>query len=141
MGTVLARIDDKIYKLRFEQAQAGLERAKAELTVAKAQRSTGIGTGAAIAAAEAAVAQSRAAAELAKINLDATVIRSPVKGLIISRRINVGQVVGTNPNGPSLFLIAKDPYKMNIWAQVNEADISRVREGMEATFTIDAYRG
>ena len=59
-GTVLARIDNRVYKLQFEQAQAGLERAKAELSLAKSQHNTGIGPAAAVAAAEATVAQSRA---------------------------------------------------------------------------------
>jgi len=63
-----------------------------------------------------------------------------VKGVIIDRRVNVGQnVAPAGPNAASLFLIAKDLKEMQLWASVNEADIARIRKGMEARFTVDAF--
>jgi hypothetical protein len=72
-------------------------------------------------------------------HIDGTTIKSPVKGVIIARRVSVGQTVGPNPNGPALFLIAKDTKKMQVWAQVNEADIGRIRKRMEARFTVAEF--
>ena len=64
---------------------------------------------------------------------------SPVKGVIIDRRVNVGQTVVSNLNASSLFLIAKDLKNLQVWASVNEADIGRIRKGMKARFKVDAY--
>jgi HlyD family secretion protein len=140
-GTVLAQIDPMRYKSRFDQEAASLRRAKAELTLARAKAlsETGDTAKASLAAAEAAIAQGEAALERARTDLDCTLIRSPCKGTIIARRVNVGQNVGPNPNTPGLFLIAKDLGEMQVWAMVNEADIGRIRKGMDASFTVDAF--
>jgi RND family efflux transporter MFP subunit len=151
-GTVLARIDDAIYKLKVDQEKAAVNRAQAELALAKnkyeksqAQEKAGLLNAAdqvpkaIVDAAEAAVEQSKAAMEQALTNLDNTVIKSPVKGAIVARRINVGQNVGPDPKSGSLFLIAKDLKNMQIWASVNEADIGRIKDGMTASFTVDAF--
>jgi len=84
---------------------------------------------------------SEGALTLAKTNLDYTTIRSPVKGVIIDRRINVGQTVVASLSAPSLFLIAKDLSKMEVWATVNEADVGKIKIGQPVTFTVDAYPG
>jgi HlyD family secretion protein len=77
----------------------------------------------------------------AQKNLDYCVIRSPVKGVIIDRRVNVGQTVVSSLNAPSLFLIAKDLKRLQIWASVNEADVGRIRPGQSVRFTVDAFSG
>src|SRR5208337_3014969 len=64
---------------------------------------------------------------------------SPVKGVIVDRRVNVGQTVVSSLSAPSLFLLAKDLSKMQVWASVNEADIGRIRPGVKVHFTVDAY--
>jgi HlyD family secretion protein len=133
-GTILARIDDAIYKARVDQEKAACERAKAELTAATAEPRQPH-----VAVAHAAIAQSEAALKVAQISLDNTVIKSPIKGVILARRVNVGQNVGPDPKAASLFLIAKYPTKLQVWASVNEADIGRIHEGMEARFTVDAF--
>jgi len=92
-----------------------------------------------VAVAEAALKQAEASLELAETNLAYTVIRSPVDGVIIDRRVNVGQTVVASLNAPSLFLIAKDLKKMQVWASVNEADIGRIKPGCAVTFTVDAF--
>lgn len=88
---------------------------------------------------EATLEQSRAALALAKTNLDYTVIKSPLDGVIIERRVDVGQTVVASLNAPSLFLIAKDLKRMQVWASVNEADIGRIHAGMPVRFTVDAF--
>jgi len=91
--------------------------------------------------ATATVAQQSAAMRSAKQNLDYTTISSPVKGTIIDRRVNIGQTVVASLNAPSLFLIAKDLRRMEIWTSVNEADIGRLKVGMPVRFSVDAYPG
>ena len=63
---------------------------------------------------------------------------SPVKGTIIDRRVNIGQTVVASLNAPSLFLIAKDLTRMQIWVSVNEADIGEVHAEQPVSFTVDA---
>src|SRR5262249_42992417 len=89
----------------------------------------------------AAVAQAKAALEEAQINLNYTTIRSPVKGGIIDRRVNVGQTVVASLSAPSLFLIAKDIGRLEVWASVNEADIGQIKVGQSARFTVDTHPG
>jgi len=95
--------------------------------------------GANLAVGMAAVGQAKATLEMAQTNLDYTVIKSPVEGVIIDRRVNIGQTVVASLNAPSLFLIAKNLKKMQVWASVNEADIGRIEPGCKATFTVDAF--
>ena len=106
----------------YEVAVANEKVAKANLAIGKAD-----------------VRQRRAACDLAKTDLDYTIIKSPIAGKILERRVNIGQTVVASLNAPSLFLIAKDLTRMQVWASVNEADIGRIRQGMKATFTVDTY--
>ena len=87
--------------------------------------------------------QSAASRDMAKTNLDYCTIASPVEGMVIDRRVNIGQTVVAALNAPSLFLLAKDLTKMEVWASVNEADIGKIRsrKEMPARFTVDAYPG
>src|SRR5262249_35369808 len=68
-------------------------------------------------------------------------IPSPVEGVIIDRRVSLGQTVQSSFNTPSLFLIAKDLKRMKVWASVNEADVGQVKLGQTVRFTVDAYPG
>ena len=88
---------------------------------------------------EAVVQQQEASLELAETNLSYTVIRSPVKGTIIDRRVDIGQIVVASLNAPSLFLIAKDLRRMEVWTSVSEADIGRLQVGLPVQFKVDAY--
>jgi HlyD family secretion protein len=92
-----------------------------------------------IALGEAAVQQAQSTLDLAETNLGYTVIKSPVKGTIIDRRVNIGQTVVSSLNAPSLFLIATDLTRMEVWASVNEADIGGLKVGTPVTFTVDAF--
>jgi HlyD family secretion protein len=77
--------------------------------------------------------------ERARKNLEYTQIKSPVDGVIIDRRVNIGQTVVASLNAPSLFLIAKDLKKMQVWASVNEADVGRIRVGQSVAFKVDTF--
>jgi HlyD family secretion protein len=89
-------------------------------------------------AAKAAVLQQQANLALAETNLKYTTIRSPIDGTIIDRRVNIGQTVVSSLNAPSLFLIARDLRRMQVWASVNEADIAKVTPGTRVHFRVDA---
>ncbi len=68
-------------------------------------------------------------------------IRSPVTGVILSRQVDPGQTVAASFNTPTLFLIAEDLSKMELEVKVDEADVGQVKEGQQASFTVDAYPG
>lgn len=166
-GTVLARIDDSLLKVQVDQARASVKRAEADLQQSQVNlrqternwrrvqqlRPTRAvsesdadeaeaayeGAKVAIKLAEAMLDQAHAALKLAETNLGYTTIKSPVKGVIIDRRVNVGQTVVASLNAPSLFLIAKDLKRVQVWASVNEADIGQIHPGQKVRFTVDAH--
>jgi HlyD family secretion protein len=87
------------------------------------------------------LAQARAAQALAENNLRYTDIISPTDGIVISRSVNVGQTVAASLSAPVLFTIAQDLRQMEVHTNVAEADIGRLAEGMEASFSVDAFPG
>jgi HlyD family secretion protein len=89
--------------------------------------------------AEATVTQAQSALTKSKRNLGYCTITSPVKGTIIDRRVNIGQTVVSSLSAPSLFLIAKDLKRMQVWVSVNEADVGSIFTGQPVKFTVDAF--
>jgi HlyD family secretion protein len=85
------------------------------------------------------VAQAKAQLDREKTNLSYTIIRSPIDGIVIDRKVDVGQTVAASFNTPTLFQIAKDLNAMQIDTSVAEADVGSVKEGMPVRFTVDAY--
>jgi HlyD family secretion protein len=133
------------YKSAYLVAVANVSAAKATKTEAEAAvvaaKAAQTQATAAIEQAKAAISQSQAAVDRAQRNLDYCTITSPVDGVVIDRRVNIGQTVVSSLNAPSLFLIAKDLTRMQIWVSVNEADIGNVRADQPVTFTVDARPG
>lgn len=168
-GAVLAKIDDSVYAADLSVAKAGelsaaanLEQMKAKLDQAGAEwkraqelyqnkliaqvdydtdKANYEVARANVSVASADVVQAQASLEKAQRNLDFCIIKSPVKGVIIDRRVNIGQTVVSSLNAPSLFLIAKDLTRMQIWVSVNEADVGRIKPGAPVTFTCAAFPG
>ena len=120
---------DALSQADYDAAQSAYETAKANVEVGKA----------AILQAKNAVRQTEAQLRRAQQNLDYCTIQSPVKGVIIDRRVNIGQTVVSSLSAPSLFLIAKDLTHIQVWVSVNEADIGHIHPGQPVTFTVDAY--
>jgi HlyD family secretion protein len=120
----LAQTTFDAYKSTFETAKANVDVDVAAIDQAKAT-----------------VTQAQAQIDRAQRNLDYCVIKSPVKGVIIDRRVNIGQTVVSSLNAPSLFLIAKDLKRMQVWVAVNEADIGSIHAAQPVTFTVDAFPG
>ncbi len=134
----LSKVDYDAAQSAYEQAAAAVSVADASILQAKAQEEQGR---AAQASAEAAVASAAASVQRAQRNLNFCVIKSPVSGVIIDKRVEIGQTVVASLNAPSLFLLAKDLSKMEVLVQVNEADIGNVRPGQAVAFTVDAFGG
>jgi len=117
-------------------SQADLDKAEANLLIAQSQVEL---ASAQVTSARANIDQRRAQLEQAQLDLDRTFIRSPVDGTVINRQVDVGQTVAASFSAPLLFEIAQDLTKMQIEADVDEADIGQIREGQMARFTVDAY--
>jgi HlyD family secretion protein len=88
---------------------------------------------------EATVKLDQALIEAAKLNLDYTDIISPVDGTVVSRNVSEGQTIASSFQTPTLFLIATDLTKMQVDTNVSESDVGGMKEGDQATFTVDAY--
>lgn len=122
---------DALAQSAYDQYQDNFETAKANLAAAQA----------AVEQAKAAVEQDQATLLTAQINLNYCTIKSPVKGVIIDRRVNIGQTVVSSLSAPSLFLIASDLRRIQAWISVNEADVGGISQGQPVTFTVDAIPG
>ena len=85
------------------------------------------------------LANARANLHQAKVNLSYAEIYSPINGVVLNRAVEQGQTVAASFNTPTLFTIANDLTKMQVEANVDEADIGQVKVGQEVTFTVDAY--
>ncbi len=166
-GQVIAQIDPATYRAQVEQSQgnylaarANLEKAKVALIDASRTQSrykslvkdgsvsvsdydtyatAAASAQAAVTAAQGSVSQAKGAYDQARTNLDYTTITSPVDGVIISRSVEVGQTVAASLQAPTLFTIAQDLTKMQIYATVDESDIGKIHEGGNASFSVDAY--
>jgi HlyD family secretion protein len=90
-----------------------------------------------IAQAKTNIASAQAALDKANRNLEFCTIKSPVDGVVIQRRVNIGQTVVSSLNAPSLFLLGKDLTRMQIWVAVNEADLPNIYAGQDVNFTFD----
>ncbi len=98
--------------------------------------------------AKAQLAQAKASLSIAEAslvkatrNVEYCQITSPVDGIVIDRRVSIGQTVVSNQTASSIFLVATDFKRMQIWVSVNEADIGNIKSGMPVEFTCDAYPG
>jgi HlyD family secretion protein len=89
--------------------------------------------------ARAVVAQKKAVLDQAQLDLDRTIIRSPIDGLVIHRDVNPGQTVAVSLEAKTLFKIAKDLRIMEVHGNVDEADVGHTKPGQIARFTVDAY--
>lgn len=87
----------------------------------------------------AAISVARASLRQAEIDLERTVIRAPIDGIVIKRSIEPGQTVAASLEAPELFVIAHDLKLIEVHASVDEADIGKIRAGQSVVFRVDAY--
>jgi len=106
----------------FEAAEAALKRAQADEAANRSK-----------------IAEAEAKLQVDQTNLDKAVIISPINGVVLVRSVDPGQTVAASLQAPVLFTLAEDLAKMELHVAVDEADVGQVREGQQATFTVDAY--
>ncbi|MFH1113308.1 MAG: efflux RND transporter periplasmic adaptor subunit [Pseudomonadota bacterium] len=135
---------------QFEQTEAAYDQAAANLDSTRAQQDSQVSAVrtrevlikmelAQLEHAKAQVEHRKAALGDATIELAHTEIHSPVRGVVVSREVDVGETVVARLQSPLLFTIARDPRKMQVETRVDEADIGRIRVGQEASFTVDTF--
>src|SRR5690606_13038620 len=139
----------------IKQARATLAEAKAQATRAKTQLEKGllsqrefetaeaaaIRAAANLASAQADATLARAALKSAEYRLERTKIVAPISGIVLSRLIEPGQTVNAGFQTPVLFELTEDLSRMSLHGYVDEADVGRVKEGQEASYTVEAYPG
>jgi HlyD family secretion protein len=168
-GEIVARLDTSLFETQIEQARANLARAEADverlrvaLDDARVKRDrarelasrklippseldtaevTYRSAEAQVRSAQAQVTQSRAALNQNQVNLQHTVIRTPIDGIVISRNVDVGQTVAASMQAPTLFVIAADLTRMQVIASIDEADVGRIRPSQQVRFRVDAHPG
>ena len=166
-GQVIARLDPQLIETQIEQQSANVARAEADLerlkvSLADAEQKlrraqqmsakqlipqTELETAevnvqaakAQIKSSEASLTQARAQLNNQKVNLNYTTIVAPIDGIIISRNVDQGQTVQSSMNAPTLYVIAADLTKMQVLANIDEADVGRMRPGQRVTFRVDAF--
>ena len=166
-GDVIMRLDPSLFETQLEQARANLLRSEAEserLSVAVDDAATQLRRSRELAAsdliseteleaaevtlrsaeaqlksAQAQVRQSQASLSMNEVNLEHTVIRAPIDGIVTSRLVDVGQTVAASFQAPELFVIAADLTKMRVIANIDESDVGRIRPNQRVTFTVDAF--
>lgn len=116
------------------QQQLELDRAAAESDAAEAKSMQ-----AQIGQAEAQVVQKQAAVTVAQTNVRYTTIVAPIDGTVISRNVDVGQTVAASLQAPTLFQIAQDLTKMQVYTNIDESDVGQIKAGQPVTFTVDAF--
>lgn len=152
-GQVLLELDDSLFTAQIEEAQGNVRNAQAELDLAQANearmrslfqqeyvsRQELDQSVQALKSARAKVETARAQLRRHQTNLDYSIIRSPVSGVVVDRVVDIGQTVAASFQTPTLITIAQDLTKMQIDSSFAEADIGNIKVGQKARFTVDAY--
>jgi HlyD family secretion protein len=121
-GSVMSQQQLDLAKANHDSAVAGVSAADAQVTQALAQ-----------------VQQKEAALTVAQTNLDYTTIHAPIDGTVIARNVDVGQTVAASLQAPTLFTIAQDLTKMQVYASTDESDVGMIKKGQVVTFKVDAF--
>lgn len=147
----------KVAIASYESAKANVESSKAEIKAAESNVSAAISSleaartqketaeiqirtaNARIASAQAEIDRARAQIGQVKVNLSKCIIRSPIDGIVIDRKVDEGQTVAASYQTPVLFSLARNLGKMEVKAAVDEADIGKVKQRQDVSFTVDAF--
>jgi HlyD family secretion protein len=166
-GQMIAKLDPSLFQAQVEQAKANLARSQADLernkvalvdaqqkyTRAKELSARNLlpqsdldaakiavdSAQAMVQSSQATVTQSQATLNQNQVNLEHTIITAPIDGIVTQRSVDVGQTVAASLQSPTLFIIAADLTKMQVNANIDEADVGRIRPGQDVTFRVDAY--
>jgi HlyD family secretion protein len=152
-GQVIAQIDPTFLQQSVKDTEANLQKAQAQLEdsrrildrmkiLLEKQLASQENYDAALTAFEtnqAAIKQANASLDRARINLSYATIYAPIDGVVIDRKVNVGQTVAASFSSPTLYTIANDLSRMQVQTTVDESDIGKISIGQKASFTVDAY--
>jgi HlyD family secretion protein len=166
-GQIIAELEPSLFGTQVEQARATMTRLQADAdraavevqdTQSKARRAqelfdqklisrndletaqaAAMQAEASLKSAQAQIIQARAALHQVQVNLDNTIIKAPIDGVVISRNVDVGQTVAASMQAPTLFVLAQDLTRMQVNASVDESDIGRIAAGQKVSFHVDAY--
>src|SRR5512135_906843 len=166
-GAIVAELDQEQLKMKIQQNEAsyqtrsaGLEQAKvtlqtSEKAYARAKtlfaknllsaeemdtaEANYLNAKSALVSSQASLAQAKSTLDQSKVDLSYAVIRSPVDGVVITRKVSLGQTVQSSYQAPVLFQVATDLTKMKVECDVDESDIGKVKEGQKVRFTVEAY--
>ncbi|MGZ5495853.1 MAG: efflux RND transporter periplasmic adaptor subunit [Candidatus Aminicenantales bacterium] len=166
-GDIVAELDQEPLKMKIQQneasyqtRQAGLDQAKvtqqtsekayerAKALFAKgllsneemeASEATYLNAKSSLVSAQASLAQAKTTLDLSKVDLSYSVIKAPVDGIVITRKVNIGQTLQSSYTAPVLFQVATDLTKMKVECSVDESDIGKVKEGQKVRFSVEAY--
>jgi HlyD family secretion protein len=152
-GEVLAVLDQSLFQATVKEAEAGVQKARAELAWAEDEFKRNqplfekgyvseqefLPIRIDVDTAKASLMSAEATLQRAQINLDYTVIRSPIEGTVIQRSVDAGQTVAASLSTPTLFLIAEDLSRMQIEADVDETDIGQISQGQKVRFDVQSY--
>jgi HlyD family secretion protein len=120
--SLIAQSDLDAAKIAVDNAAAGVASQQASVTQSQA-----------------AVTQAQASVNQSQVNRDHTIIMAPIDGIVTQRSVDVGQTVAASMSAPTLFVIAADLTEMQVNANIDEADVGRIRPGQHVTFRVDAY--
>ncbi len=166
-GDVVAELDQEPLRMKIDQNEANyksrvasLERSKVQLQTAEkaleraktlfakelisieemdAAEANYLNAKSDLVSSEATVAQAKSTLDLSKVDLGYSVIKAPVDGVVITRKVNIGQTLQSSYAAPVLFQVATDLTKMKVECSVDESDIGKVKEGQKVRFTVEAY--
>jgi HlyD family secretion protein len=166
-GQIIARLDPSLIETAIERSEANVTRAEADLdrlrvSLSDAERKLEqakqmwdkqlipkdqLDTAdlnvkqlkSQIVSSEAGLIQANADLNTQRVNLGHTIIKAPIDGIVISRSVDQGQTVAASMNAPVLYQLAEDLTKMQVLANIDEAEIGKLRMGQEVEFTVDAY--
>jgi HlyD family secretion protein len=166
-GDIVAELDQEQQKMKIQQNEAsyqtrsaGLEQAKVTLQTSEksyerakilfgksllsaeemdAAEATYLNAKSALVSAQASLAQAKSTLDQSRVDLAYCIIRSPVDGVVITRKVNIGQTVQSSFTAPVLFQVATDLTKMKVECDVDESDIGKVKEGQKVRFTVESY--
>lgn len=166
-GDIVAELDQEQLKMKIQQNEAsyqtrsaGLEQAKvtlqtSEKAYARAKtlfaknllsaeemdtaEANYLNAKSALVSSQASLAQAKSTLDQSKVDLSYAVIRSPVDGVVITRKVSLGQTVQSSYQAPVLFQVATDLTKMKVECDVDESDIGKVKEGQKVRFTVEAF--
>ena len=166
-GQIVAELDQEQQKMKIQQNEASYQTRSASLEQAKVGLQTSeksferakalfaknllsveemdaaeaafLNAKSALMSSQASLAQAKSTLDQSKVDLGYCIIKSPVDGVVITRKVNIGQTLQSSFTAPVLFQVATDLTKMKVECDVDESDIGKVKEGQKVRFTVEAY--